>query len=123
VNVRFCLTEAVISWAGDGPDTDGLRLLTRRAHRLAARRPPPGSMPLLARCSQVPAIISSIYPTVASRTGAARIATYRSGGSGEAIACCMWVPKTCATWPDAPLTAGCSAPRLAGRGMIFGLWP
>jgi len=23
---------------------------------------------------------------------------------------------------DAPLTAGCSAPRLPGRGMIFGLW-
>ena len=34
----------------------------------------------------------------------------------------LWVPKTCATWPDAPLTAGCSAPRLPGRGMIFGLW-
>ncbi len=33
------------------------------------------------------------------------------------------VPKTCATWPDAPLVAGCSAPRgLRGRGMIFGLW-
>jgi hypothetical protein len=31
--------------------------------------------------------------------------------------------ETCATWPDAPLTAGCSAPRrLPGRGMIFGLW-
>ena len=26
------------------------------------------------------------------------------------------VPKTCATWPDAPLTAGCSSPRrLAAR--------
>ena len=24
-----------------------------------------------------------------------------------------WVPKTCATWPDAPLTASCSAARLA----------
>ena len=23
----------------------------------------------------------------------------------------LWVPKTCATWPDTPLTAGCSAPR------------
>jgi hypothetical protein len=35
----------------------------------------------------------------------------------------LWGPKTCATWPDAPLTAGCSAPRrLPGRGMIFGLW-
>ncbi len=34
----------------------------------------------------------------------------------------LWVPKTCATWPDAPLTAGCSAPRLPCRGMIFGLW-
>jgi hypothetical protein len=34
----------------------------------------------------------------------------------------LWVPKTCATWPDAPLTAGCPAPRLPGRGMIFGLW-
>ena len=33
------------------------------------------------------------------------------------------VPKTCATWPDAPLVVGCSAPRgLRGRGMIFGLW-
>ena len=28
----------------------------------------------------------------------------------------LWVPKTCATWPDAPLTAGCSAPRLPGVG-------
>jgi hypothetical protein len=34
----------------------------------------------------------------------------------------LWVPKTCATWPDALLTAGCLAPRLPGRGMIFGLW-
>ena len=34
----------------------------------------------------------------------------------------LWVPKTCATWPDAPLTGGCSAPCLAGRGMIFGSW-
>jgi predicted site-specific integrase-resolvase len=34
----------------------------------------------------------------------------------------LWVPKTCATWPDGPLTAGCSASRLPGRGMIFGLW-
>ena len=35
----------------------------------------------------------------------------------------LWVPKTCATWPDAPLTAGCSAAAsLPGRGMIFGLW-
>ncbi len=35
----------------------------------------------------------------------------------------LWVPKTCATWPDAPLIVGCSAPRrLPGRGMIFGLW-
>jgi transposase len=35
----------------------------------------------------------------------------------------LWGPKTCATWPDAPLTAGCSAlRRLPGRGMIFGLW-
>ena len=34
----------------------------------------------------------------------------------------LWVPKTCATWPDAPLTAGFSARRLPGRGMIFGLW-
>jgi hypothetical protein len=25
----------------------------------------------------------------------------------------LWVPKTCATWPDAPLTAGCSATRPA----------
>jgi hypothetical protein len=25
----------------------------------------------------------------------------------------LWVPKTCATWPDAPLTAGCSATRSA----------
>jgi len=32
------------------------------------------------------------------------------------------VPKTCATWPDAPLTADRSARRLPGRGMIFGLW-
>ena len=30
--------------------------------------------------------------------------------------------ETCATWPDAPLAASCSAPRLPGRGMIFGLW-
>jgi hypothetical protein len=29
------------------------------------------------------------------------------------------VPKTCATWPDAPLTASCSARRLPGRGMTF----
>ena len=34
----------------------------------------------------------------------------------------LWVPKSSATWPDAPLTAGCSAPRLPRRGMIFGLW-
>ncbi len=34
----------------------------------------------------------------------------------------LWVPKTCATWPDALWTAGCLAPRLPGRGMIFGLW-
>src|SRR5258708_42836 len=33
----------------------------------------------------------------------------------------LWVPKTCATWPDALWTAGCLAPRLPGRGMIFGL--
>ena len=43
----------------------------------------------------------------------------------------LWVPKTCATWPDAPLTAGClghasgtcqAGHGLPGRGMIFGLW-
>ena len=44
----------------------------------------------------------------------------------------LWVPKTCATWPDGLLAAGCSATCLAhasqaglglpGRGMIFGLW-
>jgi len=35
----------------------------------------------------------------------------------------LWVPKTCATWPDALLAPGCSVPRyLPGRGMIFGLW-
>ena len=51
------------------------------------------------------------------------------GGAREAVETTglfwpdLWVPKTCATWPDAPLTAGCSAPRrLPGRGMIFGLW-
>jgi hypothetical protein len=33
----------------------------------------------------------------------------------------LWVPKTGATWPDAPLTPGCSVPRcLPGRGMISG---
>ena len=40
----------------------------------------------------------------------------------------LWGPKTCATWPDAPLTAGCSAPppagtwddlRLVGLRLIF----
>jgi hypothetical protein len=122
MNVRFFLTDAVSNWAGGGPDIDWLRVLTRRAHRLAARRP----RRAVCRCSRgaarSPAIISSIYPTAASRTGAARIAIYRSSGSGEAIACCMWVPKTWATWPDAPLTAGYSAWCLAGRGMILGLW-
>ena len=36
----------------------------------------------------------------------------------------LWVPKTCVTWPDAPLTADRWPPpwRLPGRGMIFGLW-
>jgi hypothetical protein len=34
----------------------------------------------------------------------------------------LWVPKTCATWPDAPLTADRSSPRMPRRGMIFGLW-
>jgi hypothetical protein len=40
----------------------------------------------------------------------------------------LWVPGTCATWPDAPLTAGYSAPapnrawddlRLVGLKLIF----
>ena len=43
-------------------------------------------------------------------------------GHGEAGERGLWVPKTCVTWPDAPLTAGWSVPRLPGRGMIFGLW-
>ena len=35
----------------------------------------------------------------------------------------LWVPKTCATWPDAPLTPGCTVLRCRpGRGMISGLW-
>jgi hypothetical protein len=43
----------------------------------------------------------------------------------------VWVPKTCATWPDALLAAGHSALAsgtcesglgLPGRGMIFGSW-
>jgi hypothetical protein len=43
----------------------------------------------------------------------------------------LWVPKPRATWPDALLAAGHSAPAsgtcesglgLPGRGMIFGLW-
>lgn len=36
--------------------------------------------------------------------------------------CEVWVPKTCASWPDAPLTVGCSARCLPRRGTIFGLW-
>jgi hypothetical protein len=43
----------------------------------------------------------------------------------------LWVPKTCATWPDAllgrwslgPASGTCeSSLGLPGRGMIFGLW-
>jgi len=47
------------------------------------------------------------------------------------VKCYLWVPKTRATWPDALLAAGHSAPRQAhvspvwacrGVGVIFGLW-
>jgi hypothetical protein len=31
----------------------------------------------------------------------------------------LWVPKTCATWPDAPLTAGCSARHPAHAQPVF----
>jgi hypothetical protein len=34
----------------------------------------------------------------------------------------LWVPKTCAIWPDAPPIAVYSPRHLSGRGMIFGLW-
>jgi hypothetical protein len=34
----------------------------------------------------------------------------------------LWVPKTCASWPDARLTVGCLARGLPGHGMIFDLW-
>jgi hypothetical protein len=36
----------------------------------------------------------------------------------------LWVPKTCATWPDAPAARWLfgPAPGLPGHGMISGLW-
>ena len=34
-------------------------------------------------------------------------------GAGHQRASYLWVPKTCATWPDAPLTAGGSVARPA----------
>jgi hypothetical protein len=43
-------------------------------------------------------------------------------GDGGRVGAGLWVPKTCATWPDAPLIPGCSVPRCRpGRGMISGL--
>jgi hypothetical protein len=61
-----------------------------------------------------------------------------AGGAGAVVAVSdgaedLQVPKTCASWPDAPLAVGCwllgrafgacqVGLGLPGRGMIFGLW-